>query len=95
MRFFASGFSHESSSPKPLKTTLGLCRIFSLLGDISQSKCTTAGFNDTGGKFSVEDFFHLPPVPLPLVVHLELRISPRFSKKFETALMGYSRAWGN
>jgi hypothetical protein len=29
------------------------------------------------------------------MVHLELRISPRFSKKFEPALMGYSRAWGN
>jgi hypothetical protein len=28
------------------------------------------------------------------VVHLELRISPRISKKFEIALMRYSRAWG-
>ncbi len=29
-----------------------------------------------------------------LVVHLELQISPRFSKKFETAWMGYAGAWG-
>jgi hypothetical protein len=28
------------------------------------------------------------------VVHLELRISPRISKKFEMVLMGYSGAWG-
>ncbi len=27
-RFFASGFSHESSSPKPLKITLGSFQIF-------------------------------------------------------------------
>ncbi len=38
----------------------------------------------------------LPPVPLGLIpeVHFELRISPRFSKKSETALM-LSGAWGN
>jgi hypothetical protein len=27
-------------------------------------------------------------------VHLDLRISPRFSKKFEIILMLFSRAWG-
>jgi hypothetical protein len=32
---------------------------------------------DTGGKFLIEDFFHLPPVTTTLAVHLELRISPR------------------
>jgi hypothetical protein len=42
----------------------------------------------------IEDFFHLPRVSKTLVVHLELRISPRIFKKFETALMIYSRAWG-
>jgi hypothetical protein len=38
----------------------------------------------------IEDFFHLPPVSTTQVVNLELRIS----KKFETALMVYSGAWG-
>ncbi len=42
----------------------------------------------------IEDFFHLPPVSTTPVVHLELRISPRISEKFETALMVYSGAWG-
>jgi hypothetical protein len=32
--------------------------------------------------FLIEDFFHLPPVSLtPVVVHLELRISPRIYEK--------------
>jgi hypothetical protein len=56
--------------------------------DIQKSRCTT-GVKDTGGKFTtgvndtsakifpIEDFFHLPPVSLTPVVHLELRISPR------------------
>jgi hypothetical protein len=35
---------------------------------------------------------NLPPVSLIPVVNLELQISPR--KKFETALMVYSGAWG-
>jgi hypothetical protein len=53
-RFFASGFFHESLSPKPLKITLGSFQIFSKIhGDIRKSRCTT-GVNDTGGK--------LPPV---------------------------------
>ncbi len=30
--------------------------------------------------FLIEDFFHLPPVSMTLVVHLELRISPNFLK---------------
>ncbi len=33
-------------------------------------------------------------VSLIPVLHLDLRISPRFSKKFETGLMGYSEAKG-
>jgi hypothetical protein len=41
------------------------------------------------------DFFHLPPVTTTLVVHLELQISaPIVLKKIETALTGYSGAWG-
>jgi hypothetical protein len=43
--------------------------------------------------FLIEDFLHLPPVLTTLVVHLELRLSPKFSKKFETALMRYSGVW--
>jgi hypothetical protein len=42
----------------------------------------------------IEDFFRLLPVSTTPVEHLELRISPRIFKKFETALLVYSRAWG-
>ncbi len=42
----------------------------------------------------IEDFFHLPQVSTTTVVHLELRNLREFSKKFETALMVYSGAWG-
>jgi hypothetical protein len=60
--FFASGFFHESVSPKPLSIPLGPFRFFSkILGDIRSSMLTTAigdngckfatGINDTGGKF--------------------------------------------
>jgi hypothetical protein len=41
-----------------------------------------------------EDFFHLPPVSTTPVVNLELRYLREFLKKFETALMVYSGAWG-
>jgi hypothetical protein len=41
--------------------------------------------------FLIEDFFHLPLVPTTPMVHLKLQISP---KKFKTALMEYSGAWG-
>jgi hypothetical protein len=44
--------------------------------------------------FLIEDLLHLPPVSTTPVVHLELRISARISKKIETALMVYSGAWG-
>ncbi len=37
---------------------------------------------------------NLPPVSLTPVVHLDLRISPRTSKKFEMNLMLFSGAWG-
>ncbi len=44
-------FFHESSSPKPLKITLGSVRIFlKIRGDIGKSRCIS-GINDTGGKF--------------------------------------------
>jgi hypothetical protein len=50
--FFASDFVHESSSPKPLKITLGSFQIFSKIhGGIRKSRCTT-GINDTGSKFA-------------------------------------------
>jgi hypothetical protein len=31
--------------------------------------------------FLIEDFFHLPPVPMTQVVHLELRVRRSFSLK--------------
>jgi hypothetical protein len=64
MRFFASGFFHESVSPKPLIIPIGPFQIFSKInGDIRSSRCTTgvidtmsgkiaAGIVDTGGKFA-------------------------------------------
>ncbi len=52
MRFFASGFFHESVSPQPHSIPLGPFRICSnIRGDIRKSRCTT-GINDTGGKFA-------------------------------------------
>jgi hypothetical protein len=64
MRFFASGFFHESPSPKPLILTLGSFRIFSKIReDIRKSRCTT-GVNDTGGKLlpvSTTPAANLPP----------------------------------
>jgi hypothetical protein len=63
-RFFASGFFRESSSPRPLKITLGSFQIFlKNCRDICKSKCKFAagvnysggknatGINNTGGKF--------------------------------------------
>ncbi len=37
--------------------------------------------------FLMYDFFHLPPVSMTLVVHLELRIYPRIFNKIRIALM--------
>ncbi len=50
--FLLQVFFHESSSPKPLKITLGLFQNFSkICWDIGKSKCTgTSGVIDTGGK---------------------------------------------
>jgi hypothetical protein len=51
-RFFASGFFHESASPKPLKITVGSHQIFlKSCGDIRKSRCAT-GINDTSGEFA-------------------------------------------
>jgi hypothetical protein len=61
-QIFASGFFHESPSPKPLIITLRSFRIFSKIrGDIRKSRCTT-GVNDTGGK--------LPPVSMTPAANL-------------------------
>jgi hypothetical protein len=43
----------------------------------------------------IEDFFHLPPVSLTPVVHLELRISPRIFEKNRNCTNGILRGcWG-
>jgi hypothetical protein len=50
MRFFASGFFHQSVFPKPQSIPLGPFQIFSKIrGDIRSSRLTT-GVADTGGK---------------------------------------------
>ncbi len=59
---------------------------------------SAAGVVDTNGKFAagvVDTGGNLPPVLLTPVVHLDLRISLRIFKKFETILMGHSGAGGN
>jgi hypothetical protein len=45
-------------------------------------------------KFLIEGFFHLPPVSTTPVENLELWISLRIFKKFETVSMEYSGAGG-
>ncbi len=78
MRFLASGFFHESPSPKPLIITLGSFWIFSKIrGDIRKSRCTTTGgkfatgVNDTGGKppVSTTRVANLPPVSTTLAAN--------------------------
>jgi hypothetical protein len=50
MRFFTSGFFHESVSPKPLSIPFGSFQIFSKIrGDIRSLRFAT-GVVDTGGK---------------------------------------------
>jgi hypothetical protein len=50
MRFFASGFFHESVSPQPQSIHIRPFQILSeILGDICKSRCTN-GINDTSGK---------------------------------------------
>ncbi len=48
-RLFASGFFHESSSPKPLKLTKG--PFSKIYGDIHKSRCTT-GISNSDGKIA-------------------------------------------
>ncbi len=65
MRFFASGFFQESSSPKPEKITLGSFGIFlKICVDICKSRCTsttpevnlTPGIVDTGGNHQCQRY---------------------------------------
>ena len=81
---FASGFFHESVSPKPLSIPLGPFRIFSKIrGDIRSSRLTTGisdtggkfatGVNDTGGKFAAginDTGGNLPPVSMTPAANL-------------------------
>ncbi len=150
-KIFASGFFHESSSPKPPKITLGSFQIFpEICGDIHTGVNYTGGkfatgINDTGGKFchryrwccwywwkmmgTISDCWH-HKVNLKEKTYLYVNSIARscskkiiktlwlkiffichwcqrhqwctlsceylreFSKKFETALMVYSGAWG-
>ena len=80
-RDFCFRFFNESTSPKPLKITVGSFRFFSKIHrDIRQSRCTTGvkdtGGNDTGG------------------AHWAANISANVKRKSKTALMVYSGAWG-
>jgi hypothetical protein len=44
--------------------------------------------------FLMEDFFHLPPVSMTTVVHLELVISPQIFKKIRNGPIGRLRGLG-
>jgi hypothetical protein len=44
--------------------------------------------------FLLEDFFHLPPVSLTPVVHLEPRISPQIFEKIQNGYNGIHRCLG-
>jgi hypothetical protein len=76
MGFFASGFFHESSSPKPPKKTLRSFQSFSkIYKDIHNSRCTT-GIKQpsayyTGGKFATVTMppsVSFPPVTLVILI---------------------------
>jgi hypothetical protein len=75
---FCFRFFHESSSPKPLKTTLGNLGSFRFFlqnrRDIRKSRFTT-GINNNGGEFATSYHWHwwqiLPPVPLVLLILVE------------------------
>ena len=72
-RFFASGFLHESSSPKPLKIRFEPFQFFfQICGDILKSRRTN-GINDTGDFATstagvVGTVANLPPVSITLFV---------------------------
>ncbi len=44
--------------------------------------------------YKIEDFFHLPPVSLTPVVHLELQISPQIFENFFNGPKGILRGLG-
>jgi hypothetical protein len=53
MRFFASGFFHESVSPQPQSIPLGPFQIFSKIPVAIRHRCQfTTGVVETGGKFA-------------------------------------------
>jgi hypothetical protein len=71
MRFFALGFFHESSSPKPLKKTQVSFQFCSKIhGDICKSWCIIS-ITNIGGKFAIgfndKRVSTTPVVNLPLV----------------------------
>ncbi len=51
-------------------------------------------FKRDNENFSVEDFFHLPPVSTTLVVHPELRISSQIFEKMLNGPIGIIRGFG-
>jgi hypothetical protein len=90
MRFFALGFFHESSSPKPLKKTLVSFRLCSKIhGDIRKSWCTIS-INDIGEHRRQI----LPPVSLvPLISTIQADVNDT-SGKFATGINGTSSSGG-
>jgi hypothetical protein len=66
--FFASGFFHESVSPKPLIIALGTFQIFSKThGDIHSSRFATG---DTGGKWKKSSIRKFVIISVPLTLAL-------------------------
>jgi hypothetical protein len=95
-QIFLLHFFHGSSSPKPLKITLGPFQVFSKIrGGIRNSRCITSS-NDTtvvpfSRRFSLTTGVNATSGKECILSCKYLRA---FLKKFETAQMAYSGAWG-
>ncbi len=99
---FCFRFFHESSYPKPVAKNGNNFRLLTPWRNLKENiylyvNSTTQRCKKVKKTFLIEDFFHLPPVSMTPVVHLEMRISPRIFEKTQTAPppMVYSGVGGN
>ncbi len=80
-------FSWISFPQAPEYTIRAVSNFSKIRGDIRSSRCTTA-------PVSLTPVANLPPVPLILVVHLDLRISPRAFEEIKNGPNGILWGWG-
>jgi hypothetical protein len=100
-KFFASGFFHGLSSPKPLKITSGPFKFFRKFTEVLASPRCTTGINDTGGKFC-HKYCWCCWYPWQICywcqrylqqICRELQISPRISEKNLNGRNGIGGNW--